>query len=293
MERHNKICPNCKTEDEPDDLFCKNCGTPLDGAYNEGQAKAQYTPPPGYGAQNMGGYPFGAVPVDFSSVEPELDGVDTQKVEAFVGTKKLSVFMRLFIAMKRTGRKIFFNIPVALLGCVMLPLSSCWFLFRKMYRIGLIICAASLLITVATTAATYNSDKQNALALQKEISSVPTESLSTYTPSNDYGQSEDNVAVRYLSRSVSFAGVIFLAMFGYYFYFKHCTKSVRRIQNAQPNADLYAYSLAGGTNIAAAIVIPFLLYVLTSFIVMAPYYPLFLTETDPVRIMYIILKVTG
>lgn len=291
MEQHNKICPACKTENEPDYLFCKNCGTPLDSPYKEGAANAQYTPPPGYGAQNMGGYPFGMTPVDYAAVEPQLDGADTRKVEAFVGTQKLNTFMRLFIAMKRTGRKIFFNLPVALLGLFMVPLSSAWFFFRKMYKVGLIVCAASLLITAATTAVNFHHDRQNALALQKEIQSVSTSELSTYTPKGNYGQSESEITVKYISRSVSFAGVIFLSMFGYYFYYKHCTKSVRRIENENPSADLYSFSLAGGTNIVAAILIPLLVYVLTSLIVMAPYYELFLTETEPARLMYIILRV--
>ena len=133
----NLICAVCKTENEPDYKFCKNCGTPLNKT-SEGQfGGAQYTPPPnfgGYGYNTPHGnyYGYNATHyTDYSAVEPALDDVDTKKIQAYVGSAKQDYFMQLFIAMKRLGRKLFVSWPVAIMGTLLAtPVAAAWFFYR-------------------------------------------------------------------------------------------------------------------------------------------------------------------
>ena len=130
MDRQtNKTCKVCGTENNADYSYCKNCGAPLFGT-EENRT---------YGNPFAGSGGFAPSFTDYSEIEPQLLGVDTKKLEAYVGEKRHDSFMREFISSVRTGRKAFFNFVVALCGMLLGTVySACWFFYRRMYRVGYI-----------------------------------------------------------------------------------------------------------------------------------------------------------
>ena len=176
----NLLCPVCKTLNEKDYKFCKNCGAPLSQNYESQTNGAQYTPPPNFRGYGYNYYNFNqnATPyTDYSAVEPTIDDVDTKKIQAYVGNAKQDYFMQLFITMKRLGRKLFVSWPIAIMGTLLAtPFAAAWFFYRKMYRLGTIICLCCLLLSCVSTVLTYGATTE---ALNKGVGSNRDYTLTT------------------------------------------------------------------------------------------------------------------
>ena len=275
----NLICPVCETSNEADYKFCKNCGSRLNSSEPQ-FGGAQYTPPPnfrGYGYNSPHGtyYNYNATPyTDYSAVEPTLDGVDTIKVQAYVGNAKQDYFMQLFIAMKRLGRKLFVSWPVAIMGTLLAtPFAAAWFFYRKMYRIGTIICLCCLLLSCVSTALTYSTTAETLEEVVSATENMNVQELNDYLMTRASAESTYNQVslITYIIQLISLGGVLYLALHGNYFYFKHTTNKIKKLDSNGENHDLFFYHLQGRPSSAAAVIIPFIISALCTAVSFVPY----------------------
>lgn len=135
------ICPNCKTENDSEFTFCKNCGSNLVAPHQ--------TPP-----QNNYN--------DFSNEQVDsqqtIDGVTIENINEFVGKKNYS-FVTKFQKMSMLGKKAGWNWAVFLFG-FFLNIPFVWFFHRKMKKIGAIILAISLAFSICNIAIFYSNFKE-------------------------------------------------------------------------------------------------------------------------------------
>ncbi len=300
-ENNNLICPVCGLENSQDYSFCKNCGTPLDGSYVPPDAETQYTPPPNYGnfhqtppnaPYGFYNYPF----TDYSVIEPELEGVDTRKVQAYVGNSKQNHYMQIFIAIKKLGRKIFISWPVALLGAVLgLTCAAGWFFYRKMYRIGIVVCLCGLLLSCFSTAATYSEKKAIAESYAVELAEVEPDIDGDYSIVARHSFSTGYSLITSLVTLLTLGGVIFFAAYGNYYYYKNCTSRIKKIDKMLNGVvkDSYYYSFKGRPSIAAAILFPLVFLFFEGLITMIPYFSLITSEISMEKVMFIINLIEG
>lgn len=299
---NNFVCPVCGLQNSSEYKYCKNCGTPLDGSCAPNDGDTQYTPPPNFGGFHAAApntpYGFYSRPTaDYSAVEPELEGVDTRKVQAFVGGTKQDYFMQLFISMKRLGRKIFLNWPVALLGSLRglgLLTSSAWFFYRKMYKIGIIVCLCSLLITCFTTLANYSETKAIANNYAEQLSKLEPDENGVYTITNHPTYSATYSTVNSISLVLKYSCVIFFALFANYYYYKHSTSRIKKLDRRHGvEKDYYYYNYNGRPNKVAAVLFVLGFLFLEGIISMIPYLHLLKTNIGPQQFADIIELVEG
>ena len=77
----SKICPFCKTVNEDEYVYCKNCGNLLESRENTQDSNVNYTTFRSFENENT---------------LPVIDGVPTEDIAAFVGVKA-PVFLRKFV----------------------------------------------------------------------------------------------------------------------------------------------------------------------------------------------------
>ncbi len=138
MEEKNTFCRDCGTENEPQYVYCKNCGTPLKAApKNEGYTEDFY----------KNGEPF-----DRGQSFVDEDGIATEELMAFIG-RKAPAFMRRFEMMRQKGNSLSWCWPTAILGLLFGPLGSAlWFFYRKLYKAAWMLVAIGTISIVITTA---------------------------------------------------------------------------------------------------------------------------------------------
>lgn len=285
MNNGTKKCPRCGTENAPDYSFCKNCGASLDFTANAqyNYQQAPFNPFVGYSTQRT--Y------VDYSALEPTLMGVDTKKVQAYVGEKKRDSFMQSFITMARTGKKTFFNWVVAATGLLLSPVyAAAWFFYRKMYRVALAICAISVLLTTVVTAVNYNEIHTSAEKVYTKISQMSDEEITEYAVNAaTEEQSATRTAVQYVQSFISLGGVILLAMLATSIYLKCATSAIKQNDMRRGIGDHFTYAALGKPNLAPAILIPIAVNMLQSLITLAPYYGL-IAKCSPLQIITVLLQ---
>lgn len=272
MDNNNKICPVCSAENDISYSFCKNCGTKLDSEENNTNS---FTPPPYYSTGYNPGINFSSN-INYSEIAPEIDGVATEKVEAFVGTKKRNYFMQRFIAMKHTGKKGFWNWPVAILGSVFsLPFLSSWFFYRKMYKIGFLICAATLFLTSIFTAIGFNDNLAYYTEALKHISAGSVSALETTQATYSSAQ----YMLNYIQQIISIAFTFILATTANYIYMKHSIKTIKKMDAMGTVPALNLYTIKGMPSISLAIIIPLIFAFINSFIAYLPMMSAFMNLT--------------
>lgn len=272
MADNKKVCKNCGQENEPEYLYCINCGSDLDAP--EFSGSAEYTPPPHF---NMGGNYYNAAYkpfVDYSQVEPTINEVDTKKIQEYVGDKKRNFFLQAFITIKRTGRKMFFNWPVVLLGILVgLPFTASWFYYRKMYKVGLIISLCIFLLTACSVAVNYSTNlsfAQDFFEMVKEADMSELQAL-LQTTFDAPEISKTTSILNNIIDIVACGGVASVAAYSNYIYLKDITKKIKNSDQKIGTQNPSYYGGLGGTSIAAAIVIPILFSLLSTIVAMVPY----------------------
>ena len=144
MSENFRHCPECDTPNESEYSYCKNCGAPLPRQ----EAKNETPDPTPYGNPYGAGYgpvpptspfsPFGAA---------EIDGIPTDDLVRFVG-KNSDRIVGKWAHMALTHSKVSWCWPVAVLTFFFgIAGAAFWFLYRRMYKIGILLLAASLLLT--------------------------------------------------------------------------------------------------------------------------------------------------
>lgn len=163
-----KICSVCGTQNEPNYLFCKQCGTSLQNPaspppYQENsagyQAPSYGQPDSGYGYQQAPpnyppyGQPQGFPPGGYP--EEMIEGIPVSQMAAYLGPSNYS-YIQKFLSLERTRSKTSFNGIVFVLGFLLGPLgASFWFLQKKLYQIGAILMIVGLIFNGINIAISY------------------------------------------------------------------------------------------------------------------------------------------
>lgn len=168
------VCPHCQTLNYGNDALCLKCQKPLfdtsennfsNQSFSEDQTEYANAP---YGCDNSSengnipgadngapyGMPFGGnmqgeATFDyyqrFGGLRPDIliEGIPASEYADYIGEKKSGSYIRKFVNMERFGRKISVSICALIFGPI-------WFLYRKMYKEGLLFGIALIILSLLT-----------------------------------------------------------------------------------------------------------------------------------------------
>lgn len=229
---NNIICHGCGTENEPQYVYCKNCGTLLKTETNkQSQNQNNYNYTAGnttYQYQQSGKNGYNTTYNQNVAVE-SIEGVPTEDMVAFVGKKSYNIIPK-FSKMELAGSKASWCWPAAVLGFLFGPLGAAiWFFYRKMYKAAVIFMAIGIVFSAAVgIIAGPITDKDFLQGVVESYYSGDYEGF--YNGVGELLRSEDTVrsiAASVLDSAVSIATMIVAGMFGFYFYKRHAVRSIK------------------------------------------------------------------
>ena len=329
MEEQKRTCKSCGVENESEYSYCKNCGALLEpphanvrqpqngyaqpftgaqqtfaGANSAAQSSAQQFPASGgqyQGAQysqnanrtySDGFAPFypqqGHMPFEM----PPIDGIPAEDMAIFVG-KNASVYLPKFAKMELTGNKAAWLWAPALLSFFFGAFgAACWFFYRKMPKIAVILMAVGIVLGIAKTALeiTFVPDIADRIAYMTENifgedfsdgdgdyfpdETYPAPDETEHEPQNSLPAAVYNLLTP-LQTVINLTLAIVFGLFGCRIYKKKAVKSIRKYQAGCVNPQYYRFGLAatGGTSgglLAIGIIVPiFLTFAATVALILA------------------------
>jgi len=237
-------CIRCGAVNEAGRLFCKNCGVALsENNQSNGQFENRFPVQPVIIDLND---PLGGAKEDES-----FDGVEAKNLAGFIGVRS-NYFMRIFKLFKDKGSKVFFNAFAFIF-------TGCWFISKKMYKLGLSIASVMLLLKCAEVfltikyalpiaEATQNMTNQEYLAY---MMTVPFENLFF-------------IMLVYACMAASWVVMLLCGLFANNLYKKHCIKSIKSVNSEDSAAMSVLNEKKGGVNMAMAISIYVSSYLLSN-----------------------------
>ena len=211
----NKFCSRCGTENLPDYRFCKNCGNPLEViGQADGYAQPMYRPQPIY--------------------TNTIDGVATADVAAFVG-KAAPKYIPKFCQMELNRSTVSFNWLFAVMTIVVTPFfAPCWFIHKKMYKIGFLLFGVLAFLELLTVGITFPiMDTLYSEMIKSGIIG------GTMTPTETYQYALEFITgsalysllsvISSFTRIVTFTMGILGGLFANYLYKNHAVKTIKSI----------------------------------------------------------------
>lgn len=236
----SKICPFCKTVNEDEYVYCKNCGNLLESRENTQDSNVNYTTFRSFENENT---------------LPVIDGVPTEDIAAFVGVKA-PVFLRKFVKSEIVGSKTDWNWPVAVLSFFMGPCGAAlWFLYRKMYKTGLLLLILGLPILFGPTVINYYSGNLSSFLVETASSNI---------------SAGVNSLLLFTFQGIKLLSTIVLSLFADSWYKSFAVKKIK-VFHASADARYYRFGLSaiGGTSggaLALGIIFIFAVSFLLSFL---------------------------
>ena len=238
---NNNTCPECKTENEPEYKYCKNCGAAL------------FT--------NTTANPVNEN-TNTNANETSYDLIDGNSIEdvvAFVGKNPQKILPK-FIKMEKTGSKADWCWPPFVLGFLFGPIGpAIWFLYRKMYSYAAIFGAINIASSYILKAFKYFLG----------IGTLPVDPFDSYLDGLKRGVIDYQSLISaltdkrtllgyFVNSAYSALGIacgVVAGIFGIYFYKRHASKSINRIKATVMDANYRKIALAskGGTSVGAVI----------------------------------------
>lgn len=238
----NNICPECRTENEPQYIYCKNCGTKIsnnEGQFAEGNIQNE---------QKNGGFDY----KENHGIIDIIDGNPSEDVGIFVGKKSINILPK-FSKMELTSSKASWCWPAAILGYLFGPFGTAiWMFYRKMYKLALIFMTIGVAVTVVSTASVGGSYDELL---------APLEDVEIYT-FNDFVQLLDGFEITpkmmissALSEMINIASFVVSGLFGMYWYKRFTAQKIHRYRASDIDHRYYRMGLAsiGGTSAGMAI----------------------------------------
>lgn len=239
------ICKKCGKHNPAGTFFCTNCGEPLNEnaqGFSGEQTGGPYRNNP-YGGQQPGGFggmpPFGMPPMGAAPFDP-LGGMNPDEVidenvtigetAKYVKTNSF-YFLNVFKNIKAMGRSRF-NFAAFLF-------SGGYLLYRKMYKIGAVICTINFLIILASTIISYSDPYINVLGQLGILSSSAQSNMFYYTQSVlqlPFPQMMLFLAPPLLSL-LNFIINIIVGFNANKLYYKHCMKNISQIKKESSSSD--------------------------------------------------------
>ena len=238
------ICPECNTENEPQYIFCKNCGKQLTdnekSAGNDAYFSSQATYTNDY-------------PNPDGQVIDAIDSISSEDIAIYIG-KKSGRILPKFSKMELTGSKISWCWPVAILGFLLGPIGAAmWFFYRKIYKVACILMVIGVVVSTATTLLSGDT------ALMQETVFKQLES-GTFDPDKiieaiDESESAYSSVANSIDSVVDLLTMVLCGMFAYHFYKKSIVKNIEKYKAKNVDPRYYRMGLAaiGGTSVGMAI----------------------------------------
>ncbi len=265
------ICKKCGRQNPKGTFFCNGCGEPL----NEKAQKVSY----GANGQNN---PFGQQPGDFGGMPPfgmppmgavTLDplggmnpeevidnGVTVGETAKYVKANSL-YFLNVFKRIKGTGKSKF-----SFAGFLF---SGGYLLYRKMYKIGAVICSLNFLLILASTLINYSDMYINIFNQLADMSGVAaTSQYNTFLMAqNALRLPVDQLLIFLAPTFLSLINLIINIIVGFNankLYYKHCIKNISKIKKECNSADEANAKLqtSGGVNTPIAFSLLAVLFVI-------------------------------
>ena len=275
----SRRCSRCGAINESEYVYCKNCGNPLQSKEIPLQQNTHYTP-----INYNTTIPTSST--DYSEIEPEINGVDTKKLEAYVGPKNRDKIMGRFIIAHRTDKKVSgFNWVVFITGLLLrFPFVSSWFFYRKMYKVGALLCAISVALTILITGLNFAEDSKFLRTEYNKVKDYSSEQILEYEVENI----PEPTTADTVDAIVKFCITVFLAVNAWNIYYKQSTKRIKKLELLNfPNNNQF-YQLAGLPSSASAILIPLGVSLLESVIMLAPAISLILSGADIEKVLLLL-----
>ena len=262
------VCAYCGTLNGENFKFCKNCGAPLSSAPQQNN----------YYSQPAGEPIYQAPPPPMPQEPPvtEIDGIPTEDLHHFVG-KNSDKIVGKWARMQKTGSSVSWCWPVAILSYALgLAGAAFWFLYRRMYGLGIGLLAGALLLFGVQTAlmsqpiadmGEHILNNEEYLAAANDF--IETGDIALYMErieeisKSDPAMAKAQTQITLLSDVFSYINLAALALFGMFsmkIYKSHAKKKLGRFKARPTPAEL---SLSGGTS-GGALAIGIVLFAMLS-----------------------------
>ncbi len=251
-----KFCPECKTENEEQFNFCKNCGTSLDfqrEKLNEDfNTPEQFDPAAQKKSNNFSG----------NGIPDEIEGVEKREMLAFLGKDSNKIYDK-FLKMEYSGSKISWCWPAFLLTAFLGFFGTAiWFFYRKMFKPAIAFVIAGTLVLGVQTALNFDTSVEAAKGIVSSIESIFGGNLDDVAnPELFFDEEGDTLAIGeatgvlalisdILDTAETLVGGAVIAMFALHIYKKHAIEKIKEQREKHGDTPYYLYtlSLSGGTS---------------------------------------------
>ncbi len=256
-----RICDVCGTENEMHYQYCKNCGTKLQKpTNNENQTQPPYQQNNVYTASQYAKYGQYANQADAFFDQTygitEIDGVKTEDLAAYIGPKNRNIINK-FAKMELSNSKVSWCWPAALWGILGPAGVAVWFIYRKMYKLGIILLAISVMVSIAVTTVSGEKDSVfDDFSIAEEYAEL--EEIPEIEKGETHNSWRSKLAV-IIDDMVVLASITLAGLFSMYAYKNHTINKINHynIVNASERYRQIGLMAVGGTSVGMAVLAPF------------------------------------
>jgi len=248
-----KFCPECKTENEEQFNFCKNCGTALD--FKKEKLSGDFKTPEQFDPTAQKGSPMG------NEMPEEIEGVQKREMLAFLGKDADKIYDK-FLKMEYSGSKVSWCWPAFLLTAFLGFFGSAiWFFYRKMFKPAIAFIIAGTLVLGVQTALNFDNNIEVAKDIVSSIESIFGGNMDSVANPELFFDEEGEPAIGeptgvlalisdILDTAETLVGGAVIAMFALHIYKKHAVEKIKeqREKHGETPYYLYTLSLSGGTS---------------------------------------------
>lgn len=236
------ICPECKTENEAKYRYCKNCGAAL---FSEEETKNNTD----YSNFENGGNPNKERDLEY------IDGIPADEVACYIGKESRKIMPKI-LKMEATRSKTSWCWPVAILSGIFGPIGAAiWFLYRRMYKLGIFFLAAAVVCNILVINISGGKDIISESALEEFLYSYNSNDMDAVVDFFKNNINKDAVLGGYIDNTISVVCLIVTGLFGYFWYKNDIVKKIYKYRSVNVDSRYYQMGLMslGGTSVGAVV----------------------------------------